>query len=442
LIAETEKEGFHIESILDRKRFNNGKLGVHVQSHPSKQPQLKCPECGSQKLFKDGLRYLKDRTVQRWLCRNCGYRFSESRAQRQVEVNVSEPTELFTWTSVQRKQLNNLPSFGKARQVCVAQKAKNLAEVEIQQERAAGATKIQKPAADIINFLWYMKKQGYAESTIKSRVKLLKRLVNLRADLHDPEGVKKIIATQAWCEGRKANVCDAYTTFLEMLGREWAKPRYKSVPKLPFIPQESEIDQLIAGCSSRMACFLQLLKETGMRPGEAWRLLWIDIDTVTRTVRVTPEKRSNPRIFHISAKLTAMLESLPRNYGDRMFSTPNMRLDHHSDHLRQQRKRIAHKLKNPRILRITFKTFRHWKGTMEYHRTKDLLHVKQVLGHKNVNNTLIYITLAEELFKDQQEYMSKIAQTVKEACALVNAGFEYVTGEYKDGGKIFRKPKY
>ena len=79
---------------------------------------------------------------------------------------------------------------------------------------------------------------------------------------------------------------------------------------------------------------------------------------------------------------------------------------------------------------------------MEYHKTKDILHVKQLLGHKNINNTMIYITLAEELFKGQQEYMSKIARNVKEACALVNAGFEYVTGEYKDGGKIFRKPKY
>jgi hypothetical protein len=38
--------------------------------------------------------------------------------------------------------------------------------------------------------------------------------------------------------------------------------------------------------------------------------------------------------------------------------------------------------------------------------------------------------------------LSKIARNVKEACALVNDGFEYVTGEYKDGGKIFRKPKY
>ncbi|MGC9095178.1 MAG: tyrosine-type recombinase/integrase, partial [Candidatus Bathyarchaeia archaeon] len=95
-----------------------------------------------------------------------------------------------------------------------------------------------------------------------------------------------------------------------------------------------------------------------------------------------------------------------------------------------------------RILQITFKTLRHWKATMEYHRTKDILHVKQILGHKSINNTLIYITLAEELFKDKLEYISKVAKNVKEACALIEAGFEYVTGEYDDGGKIFRKPKY
>jgi len=28
-----------------------------------------------------------------------------------------------------------------------------------------------------------------------------------------------------------------------------------------------------------------------------------------------------------------------------------------------------------------------------------------------------------------------------EACGLVEAGFEYVTGNYDDGGKIFRKRK-
>ncbi|MEM2889409.1 MAG: hypothetical protein QXM52_02980 [Candidatus Bathyarchaeia archaeon] len=91
-------------------------------------------------------------------------------------------------------------------------------------------------------------------------------------------------------------------------------------------------------------------------------------------------------------------------------------------------------------MQITFKTFRHWKAAIEYYRTKDSLHVMR-LGHKNIKHIPIYVQLAKELFKDQQEYISKVAKNETEACALIEAGFEYVTGEYEDGGKIFRKPK-
>ncbi|MCS7115417.1 MAG: tyrosine-type recombinase/integrase [Candidatus Bathyarchaeota archaeon] len=413
---------------------------------PPTEPQPICPQCKSTKTCKDGIRYLLNgETIQRWLCKKCGYRFSETSFDKSSKFQHFQKVDRQILNSPKALPTNRQGSYEALSQAPSAPKAvQTLAEVETRSERAQREGTLQ--SADIkgqlIEYLWYMKKKGYAESTIKGRLKLIKRLLNLGADLSNPEEVKRVIAAQPWCEGRKSNACDAYTTFLEMHGKTWERPLYKGIQKLPFIPQESEIDQLIAGCSPRMACFLQLLKETGMRPGEAWQLQWTDVDTATRTIRITPEKGSNPRIFHISAKLAAMLENLPRKYENRIFSAPGMRLDHHNDHFVQQRKRIAHKLKNPRILQITFKTFRHWKATMEYHRTKDILHVKQILGHKNINNTLIYITLAEELFKDKQEYISKVAKNVKEACALIEAGFEYVTGEYNDGGKIFRKPKY
>jgi len=45
------------------------------------------------------------------------------------------------------------------------------------------------------------------------------------------------------------------------------------------------------------------------------------------------------------------------------------------------------------------------------------------------------------MFKDQQEYISKVARTEADALALSNAGFNFVC--YLDGGKqLFRKPKY
>jgi site-specific recombinase XerD len=76
---------------------------------------------------------------------------------------------------------------------------------------------------------------------------------------------------------------------------------------------------------------------------------------------------------------------------------------------------------------------------MEYAKTKDILHVKELLGHKNIGNTLKYIHLANALTQLSGEYAGKVATTVNEACALIEQGFEYVCE--MDGKKIFRKRK-
>jgi len=53
------------------------------------------------------------------------------------------------------------------------------------------------------------------------------------------------------------------------------------------------------------------------------------------------------------------------------------------------RKSLAEKLQNPRLLKISFHAFRHWKATtLYYHQTKSLPHVKEFLGHAEIDNTL------------------------------------------------------
>jgi integrase len=175
--------------------------------------------------------------------------------------------------------------------------------------------------------------------------------------------------------------------FSKMVGGTWTPPKYTGIPKLPFVPKETEIDQLIAACTHRIGTFIQLLKETGVRCGEAWQLEWDHFDFETNTVRITPEKNSNPRIFHVSHKLIGMLQLLPRNYGKYVFAKQKMPLDNFRDNYDDQRKRIAQKVQNPRLTKIMFKTLRTWKGTMEYHRTKDVLYVMQMLGHKTSKTT-------------------------------------------------------
>lgn len=73
---------------------------------------------------------------------------------------------------------------------------------------------------------------------------------------------------------------------------------------------------------------------------------------------------------------------------------------------------------------------------MEYHKTKNILHVMQLLGHKNIKNTLICTQLQN--FQDN-DYVCKAAKTLVEATQLIEAGFEYVTE--MENVKLFRKRK-
>ena len=103
---------------------------------------------------------------------------------------------------------------------------------------------------------------------------------------------------------------------------------------------------------------------------------------------------------------------------------------------RLSRSRVAFKLKNDRINKITFHTFRHWKATMEYAKTKDILHVMKILGHKSIQSTLLYTQLVNF---ESDDYHSATAKSVEEAQKLVEAGFEYVCDF--DETKLFRKRK-
>jgi hypothetical protein len=77
---------------------------------------------------------------------------------------------------------------------------------------------------------------------------------------------------------------------------------------------------------------------------------------------------------------------------------------------------------------------------MEYHKTKDIMHVKEVLGHKSIQNTMIYINLEQTTFQEQNdEFTTRVAKSLKGARALLEAGFEYVME--MDGFKVFRKRK-
>jgi integrase len=392
---------------------------------------LTCPQCGSRRLWRDGLRHSTfGDEIQRWLCRNCGMRFSDPEDVKKA------------WSTLERieriesKSLKSGYAIVTSRQICVTEtknlgpEQKSIQQVPERREEIKGK---------IVQFAWRLQQEGYAFETVRVNSSCLKALINRGANLADPESVKEVLAKeQNWSPARKRNAINAYTLFLKVNGLVWSKPKCKVSQKFPFIPTEQEIDALIAGSGRKNAAYLQLLKETAMRSGEAKRLEWTDIDREKNIITLNaPEKGSNPRMWRVTTTLIEMLYALPKT-STQIFtgSLKSMKTT-----FIKTRKRLAQTLQNPRLLRITFHTLRHWKATMLYHQTKDPYYVQHFLGHKSLKSTEIYINIEHTLFEAgaNDQFTVRIAEKPEEVKELLEIGFEYVC--QKDTLIFLRKRK-
>ena len=292
--------------------------------------------------------------------------------------------------------------------------------------------------SEILSYGFWMRKQGYRPSTIQAAISTLKSIAK-KAFLLNPDAVKTHLASRKVSESRKEKICVDLARFYKFKGIPFQIPRYHRVDTLPFVPLEKEVDQLVSACGKKTATFLQLLKETGIRPGEAWALRWKDLDFERGSATITPEKGSNARQLKISSHLIAMLNALPHPY-EYCFRNPKIdpekSMRTYQKTFEEQRKRAAAKLQNPRINAITFRTLRHFRASTLYHRTKDILLVKSQLGHKSLTSTLVYTHLIS--FKDD-DYVCKVATTKEERRNLIENGFTFVAKE--DEEWYFRKRK-
>jgi hypothetical protein len=151
---------------------------------------LRCPECGSNRFYKDGLRYTNEGQIQRYLCRVCGYRFSQSSVKVDIMGKVRETLDSgknnhevrvasldasykkvydglsFAFgedvsshtLSIVEKGLNNLPFNNSNRQLgALHKKAKKLdATTEIKTVSGEESrTKVK-----LLEFAWHLKKRG------------------------------------------------------------------------------------------------------------------------------------------------------------------------------------------------------------------------------------------------------------------------------------------
>lgn len=405
--------------------LKKGKGAYQTPSNISQESSIKtftnvkvaeCPECGSSRVVKDGTRLLKrKKELQRFLCKNCGVRFSNRHNNSKCDNNKKGSGK-----SADSSNPKNLPGLLTA--LKLEEKGKTT---------SAGTTN----EGQIGLFLWDLQKQGL-EKSVSTYNAYLGVLKNAGANLQNPESVKEIIAQkQYWNPNTKALAIAAYTKFLKFLGRSWNPPKCERIEKLIRVPKEREIDALIAGSrSKKQATFLQLLKETGLRSGEAWSLEWKDIDFSNRTIPFDkPQKHGKPRMLKISPKLTAMLKRLQGD-SPKIFTG---KVEYFRQNYLKFRKRLANKLEEPNLRDVNLHKFRHYFGSKFLRKNNgNLALTAEKLGHRSILSTAKYI---HSLNLEVDEYEIATATPPEEAQEYAKAGYE-LFDTIKDV-HVYRRPK-
>ena len=288
----------------------------------------------------------------------------------------------------------------------------------------------------ILNILIQMKNEAKADDTITLVSKSLKHL-SKHADLDNPEQIKQFIAQKQSSTAYKQKLCYAYNKYCEHYEIQWKQPIYKPEAKPIRLPTTEQLDTLINNAHTKTVKIkLTLSKETGLRPVELCRLKVKDIDLTQKLIYPITAKRGNPRTLKINNHLTRQLKryiiTRKLNPTDQLFKGDSK---NYGKCYRRYRRALSIKLGKPELNTVKLYDFRHYFATKLYAKTKDILLVKQQLGHKKLDTTMIYTQLIT--FNEDEEYTSKISRSIKEDKRLIEKGYEYVTE--RDGNKLFRK---
>jgi len=286
---------------------------------------------------------------------------------------------------------------------------------------------------EIINTLLNATNNGKAKNTVRVFASALRQL-NSHADLMKPEEVKAYIASAKVCNATKNKLCLAYNWFCKTNRIQWEQPYFKWERKIPMIPTTENINKIIAASSRKYATIFTILTETGVEAHELATTQRKNIDPERGIINVTGCKQHNSRSFKLKPATAEMLRTYLAEYtADNPF--PNSHAM--GEAWRDTRRTLAKNLSQPELNNIPMRNLRHHFATYKYDQTKDVLLVKQLLGHKKLETTMFYTQLIT--FNGEEEYTCKTATNAKEAADLIEHGFTYI--QSIDGLHLYRKRK-
>ena len=202
--------------------------------------------------------------------------------------------------------------------------------------------------------------------------------------------------------------------FIYVLHRPWDPtqlPLRKFDTFLPYVPSREEVEKFISTLTDiKVKAMVSLLYGSGLRIGEVCNLRYEDIQRKTMRIHVCHGKNRSDRFAILANESLNILTEywfacgrprgylFPKQHGqDKPIDTffLSRHIHAHEDELGWER-------------RITCHSLRHAFGTHLYENCRDLMLVKELMGHKSLASTVIYIHLATADTKEALSPLDKM----------------------------------
>lgn len=254
--------------------------------------------------------------------------------------------------------------------------------------------------------------RGLTDHTLKSYCTYIRAyLYYLSNILHkQPEAVTwdelrdfiRWIQKERHLSDRTINHCISQLRFFTMyvLHKSWDDtqlPMRKFDTYLPYVPTRNEVQLFLDTLPTlKQKAMVSLMYSSGLRIGEVCNLKYEDIHRSSMCIHVIKTKNRSDRYAVLSQRALDILTEYWYEYDRPMdWLFPAKR-----DPMKPcktavlNRQVLEHRIKLNLNPKLNCHSFRHAFATHLYESGTDLLTLKELLGHKSINSTVIYVHLA------------------------------------------------
>ncbi len=248
-------------------------------------------------------------------------------------------------------------------------------------------------------FLRESRNRGYATNTIRAYRNGLSRFLEFskKTAFEPVERISRFLSTYESQEARRI-AWNAIKLFYELVLKkpcpyklEKARPRHR----LPSFLEKADILILLSRIRNpKHRLMISMLFGSGLRVSELVRIKIRDLDFPSLTVRIVNSKQNKDRITVFSEALAAELKALVRDRDGKEFLFLTQSRKPYTK--RTVQAIFAHAYEGSGIQkRASCHTLRHSFATALLSNGIDIRSIKDLLGHKSVKTTMIYLHVTE-----------------------------------------------